>query len=691
VNESAQSGTLRQIFEPTVRIEWSQFEGVAALRCTLGVAVPLLLGVAFQQPSISAFGAVGAVSVGFGSFQGAYRSRATVMVYASAAMALSVFVGSFAGLSNTAAIVAATIVAFAGGMMVALGPAASFVGLQSVVAVLIAGGFPAGPRGAAVRALIVFGGGLVQTLLVVMIWPLRRFSAERRTIGSAYRTLARYAAALPASAPIAPEPHTFAAIRSPLADPQPFARTSDVLVFQALLDEAERIRASLASFATEQERLLDPDRACAAMLSASCARALDEIAAAVEDAREPREDAPLWEPLNDCARRLPRATVVEALLGQIRAAWRTAGVLTAVTEPRAAAPRVSPLRRRPPVRDAVMTLRANLTLRSAPCRHALRLAVTVAVATAIYRLLGLSRGYWLPLTALLVLKPEFHDTFARGVGRIIGTLAGAALATVIVEQFAPGPAALAVMVLGFVWGCYALFRMNYTLFAICVTGYVVFILMLSGVGEMTAASTRSLYTIGGGALALCAYAIWPTWAASTVRAALATMLDAHAAYVGALLNAYTDPASANLEKLAKLRAAARLARSNAEALTERMLAEPAKRASMGRRAAVGLLAALRRHSLAALALHAGVERGVEAPIPGLAPLAGQIRDSLSLLAAALRAGTPPPTLPPLRATQRALDPGTLSVIHDETDMMVDGINTMAELLAADSNGNRRPV
>jgi hypothetical protein len=158
-----------------------------------------------------------------------------------------------------------------------------------------------------------------------------------------------------------------------------------------------------------------------------------------------------------------------------------------------------------------------------------------------------------------------------------------------------------------------------------------------------------------------------------------------------LLNAYTDPASANLEKLAKLRAAARLARSNAEALTERMLAEPAKRASMGRRAAVGLLAALRRHSLAALALHAGVERGVEAPIPGLAPLAGQIRDSLSLLAAALRAGTPPPPLPPLRATQRALDPGTLSVIHDETDMMVDGINTMAELLAADSNGNRRPV
>jgi len=65
--------------------------------------------------------------------------------------------------------------------------------------VLIAGGFPTDPEGAAVRAAIVLGGGLVQTLLVVSIWPLRRFSAERRTIAKDLIDFDREWAALLAS------------------------------------------------------------------------------------------------------------------------------------------------------------------------------------------------------------------------------------------------------------------------------------------------------------------------------------------------------------------------------------------------------------------------------------------------------------------------------------------------------------
>ena len=53
----------------------------------------------------------------------------------------------------------------------------------------------------------------------------------------------------------------------------------------------------------------------------------------------------------------------------------------------------------------------------------------------------------------------------------------------MVHLFTPGPGSLTVLVLVFVWGCYALFRMNYALFTLCLTGYIVFILMLSGVAE----------------------------------------------------------------------------------------------------------------------------------------------------------------------------------------------------------------
>src|SRR5262245_30870301 len=172
------------------------------------------------------------------------------MVLAAAGMAVSIFIGSLAGHSDVAEIVAATLIAFTSGLVVAVSPAAAFVGLQCVVAVLVASGFPSDPSGAAIRAAIVFGGGLVQTLLVVLIWPLRRFSVERQTIAAAYRSLGSYAANLRGVDAVAPEPHTFASIAPPIEDPHPFSHGGTVLVFQALFDEAERIRASLASVAT---------------------------------------------------------------------------------------------------------------------------------------------------------------------------------------------------------------------------------------------------------------------------------------------------------------------------------------------------------------------------------------------------------------------------------------------------------
>jgi len=662
-------------------MNWSQFEGLAAVRCTAGVAIVLAAGLLLGQPAVSAFGAVGAVSVGFGSFQGAYRSRAAVMLWAAAGMALCVFVGSVAGASHPASIVTAALAAFASGLVVALGPAASFVGLQCGVAVLIASGFPADMRGALVRGGLVLGGGLVQTLLVVLIWPLRRFSAERRTIAAAYRSLSAYAAQVPsAGATAAPEPHTFATTASPMADPQPFASSAEVLVFQALLDEAERIRASLAALATQQRRLAASSPVCARELASHCAHALAEIADALDAGRAPRETAPLWEAVEACARALGPSPVVDALLGQIRAAWRIAGAMTgdAETPPTA---RHRPLRRRPPIRDALTTLRANLTLRSTPMRHALRLGATIGIGTTVYRLVHLQRGYWLPMTALLVLRPEYHDTVARGVSRVAGTIVGAAIATVMVHLFTPSPPMLTLLVLLFVWGCYALFRINYAVFAACLTGYVVFILMLSGVAEMTAASLRAMYTIEGGALALAAYAVWPTWASQTARASLAAMLDAHAEYVGALLCGYADPRQIDLRRLAQLRSAARLARSNTEAVIERMLVEPPRRAIMPPRVALGLLAALRRHSVGALALHAGLERGVADPVPGMTTLTGQMTASLAAIGEALRTGNAPRPLPPLRQTQLALASAGDALLVDETDLMVDSINTMAELLS----------
>jgi uncharacterized membrane protein YccC len=458
------------------------------------------------------------------------------------------------------------------------------------------------------------------------------------------------------------------------------SRVGEVLVFQALMDEAERIRASLAALATQRSRMLAANPSCANDLALYSARALDEIATSVAAGRAPRETTPIWEPFDCCVRQLAHMPAVAALLGQVRSAWHTASLMSPPTSEPSASALFRPVPRRPLLHDALTTLRANLTPESAAFRHAVRLTITIGLCTAIYRVLEIERGYWIALTALLVLRPEFQDTFARGLGRIAGTIIGAMIATVVVWAWTPGPVGLMMLVLVFVWGCYALVRINYAVFTVSVTGYVIFILMLSGVGEMTAASSRALYTVAGGVLALGAYALWPTWSATTARTALATLFDAHARYVGALMSAYRGDTSIDLGQLSEMRAAARLARSNAESTVERMLSEPSGRASIPPRIALGLLAALRRNALAALAIHAGVERGVEGPVAGIETLAQRIKTVLSSLGAAVREGGSPPPLLPLRDAQLLLDGEAQALVGEETSLMVDSIETMWELL-----------
>ena len=85
-------------------------------------------------------------------------------------------------------------------------------------------------------------------------------------------------------------------------------------------------------------------------------------------------------------------------------------------------------------------------------------------------------------------------------------------------------------------------------------------------GEATMAM-RGIATIAGSALALAAYALWPTWESANLRPAVADMLDAYRGYFCSLLN---EPA----ERWVDSRTAARTKRTNAQASLDRFSAEP---------------------------------------------------------------------------------------------------------------------
>lgn len=148
---------------------------------------------------------------------------------------------------------------------------------------------------------------------------------------------------------------------------------------------------------------------------------------------------------------------------------------------------------------------------NSPVGYSVRLMVTVGISTEIYRQLHFASGYWVPMTALLVLKPGLVDTASRAIARTVGTVAGAWLVTVLVAHFPPSPAGLAAFTMMFAWLSYATLNVNYATFSVCITGYIVFLLSLAQIPGAEIAQRRAFCTAMGGAIALTVRLVVIRW------------------------------------------------------------------------------------------------------------------------------------------------------------------------------------
>ncbi|MFZ0745370.1 MAG: FUSC family protein [Terracidiphilus sp.] len=135
--------------------------------------------------------------------------------------------------------------------------------------------------------------------------------------------------------------------------------------------------------------------------------------------------------------------------------------------------------------------------------YSLRLALAIALATEIYRRLHYPSGYWIPMTALLVLKPGLTDTVSRAIARTLGTMCGAIAVSFCLVHVHTTPIGLAAFTVLFAWLAYGILNVNYALFSMAVTGYIVFLLSLNVVPGPTIAEHRTFCTAVGGAIALC--------------------------------------------------------------------------------------------------------------------------------------------------------------------------------------------
>ena len=327
------------------------------------------------------------------------------------------------------------------------------------------------------------------------------------------------------------------------------------------------------------------------------------------------------------------------------------------------------------------TLRANLTPRSVAFRHAVRMAVCLSLALALSRLLNLPHGYWLPMTAAIVLRADFAATFNFGLLRVLGTVLGLILTTVLLYVTPNQPwahlALMAVLCMAFRY----LATAHYGIAVAALTGTVVILLSFEGVAPGAAVIDRVINTAMGCAVALLAYAVWPTWERSRARAALAAMLEAYADYLGTLGEA------ANTGR-GDCRSAARTARTNAQASIERMRSEPATPPPL-LTLARNLFANGNRLARTAMTLEAMLADLADLPRqPGFSAFIQHAAAALRTIATALRTNQPLAPLPDLRARQQALvgftrdtaNAVTTELLSRISDRLVDNIDTLAHVV-----------
>nr|HEX4316296.1 FUSC family protein [Kofleriaceae bacterium] len=686
------AATLRHHVRQAATLQPTQPAIWLGLRCALATAAPLFLA-PWLGDGPSTWATLGGFSLALIDKGGAYRTRAQTLLAFAVGGAVAIAAGTLAQVWVGAQLALIAIIVGGCALAQAWGTAATSVANSIAVQFVIAIALPTDPSfdlhaAAAVRAA-GFGGGCAWALvLALLLWPVRVYRPGRRAIATCCSLLAGYVEGLAGVLEAAPEtrdtraaPETpdtrTGAIRLALAHRSP-ARDELLRRHRALRDALEEARRVLAATRRGRrgesgrgERLLvvgqaldqlfgtllaieDQADAASPALRAklvplvapglgAIARTLDELAARVqvEDALPPLADPwPALAPASDD----PELALASGLVARAHAALVAAStVIDSLADdrelaPAALAPAVPIAPAPSPLRDL---LHPGSWRESAVVRHAVRAAVVGLASVAVTRAFELERGYYVTVTALLLLQPYRAATVTKGIQRVAGTVAGGVVASVLAAAL-HDPYAIMVVVVLLAGASAAVLQLNYGLYALFLTPTFVLLADVHALDDRII-HVRIIDTLVGGALAFLGSALlWPTRERSQFADLMATAIEASAGYATAVAAAAAAGAPSPIAVAGPARRALGLALNNADAALDRVVAEhPAKDALEAR---LTLLLFTRRFASAVTALG---EAGPAAQ-PALAALGPAIEGRLTAIASAVRAQTRPPLPEPPR-------------------------------------------
>ncbi|MFE4678303.1 FUSC family protein [Streptomyces sp. NPDC056721] len=611
-----------EVVRSGLRIEETRLEPLLALRTAAGVAIVIGPALWLISPSYAASAALGAYSAGGATFQRTWRPRKVIALSAGAGLALSTFVGYLAAGRLVTFLPLLAVWGFVAGMAWAVGSTAGIVAATTVGSMLVTVTLPTSVGRALEHAGVIALGGVVQAMLI-LLFPIRRWGAHRDALADALAAVADYARRLrhDPTAPFDPEPLMTARDAAAVTPSQ--ARTRPP-VLHGPRGLAERIRPVVAVLA-------DPDvGAPAEGPGRDRARELLDAAADVLDvaARSIRRGIPAEVP--------PRSADVlrvdqehEVLEGPARqAAERLVELLGEAleiagsgggTRPTQPGPAGSQFLVRPTmfrlVPVVVRAVRRELRKDSPVFRHAVRLAAVATLGYLITAQLPLGHGYWAPIASVMVMRPDFHRTYARAVARLAGTLAGVALATGMVRALGPDAHVFGALTVVSAGLSYTLSRTGYAYSQCFTAAYVVFLLGMGGQAWEQTVPERVVLTLLGGALAMLAYVVFPAWETPRLAGRLADWLAANGRYAAAVLRSYADPTREHRADMRRALLASREARAAWQEAYDRARQEPVSPRGLTSREAEEAQEALKGFGRAAMLMESDVLRADSRFVP----------------------------------------------------------------------------
>ncbi|GHO75950.1 hypothetical protein KSD_37210 [Ktedonobacter sp. SOSP1-85] len=224
-------------------------------------------------------------------------------------------------------------------------------------------------------------------------------------------------------------------------------------------------------------------------------------------------------------------------------------------------------------KNLLETLKTQFTMQSATFRHALRIGLAMGVATAIYRLFEIPHGFWIALTIMVCLKPNYSTSNQKLAQRFIGTCIGACIAAALVALVrVPSEMLLLLAVFGFIGFCY--YQRNYRVFVMFIAPFSLLLNSMAMPGQWEIALLRVGCTLLGCLLSLLAVRfLWPEWERERLPKRLAKAIAANRDYLRRVLAGYEGQES-SINGIHKVYKAMSLANADVASAFQSLMDEP---------------------------------------------------------------------------------------------------------------------